>query len=205
MGRKVASQRFRCRQLEGGRPLAVTPDGKVFCAAYDRGEGRLIVLSVPRGLGIDRAAVPALPLLFAHLTRGLMPVEVSGNVEWLVNRTKTGWIVTLLNPAGQAKPQQGITPTDFRENRAVTIRSAGPIAGASDWLFPDEPLVPRGKTLELVVPAGRVRIVGSADAGGDLRRGPGRRLGASGRSCSSMCASPGSGRSPVSRETSTSR
>jgi hypothetical protein len=159
MGRKVASQRFRCRPLEGGRPLAATPDGKVFCAAYDRGEGRLVVLSVPRGLGIDRTAVPALPLLFAHLTRGLMPVEVSGNVEWLVNRTKSGWIVTLLNPAGQAKPQQGITPTDHRENRAVTIRSTEPMAGASDWLFPDEALVPRGRTLELVVPAGGVRIV----------------------------------------------
>jgi hypothetical protein len=159
LGKKVASQRFRYRPIDGGRPLATTADGKVFCAAVDRGQGRLIVLSVPRGLGIDRAAVPALPLLVAHLTRGLMPVEVSGGVEWLVNRTATGWIVTLLNPAGQAKPQQGITPTDFRENRAVTIRSSTPIASASDWLFSDEKLVPKDKTLDLVVPAGGVRIV----------------------------------------------
>ncbi len=158
MGRKVASQRFRFRPLEGGRPLA-TSGGKVVCAAYDRGEGRLIVLSVPRGLGIDRAAVPVLPHLMAHLTRGLMPVEVSGGVEWLVNRTATGWIVTLLNPAGQSKPQQGITPTDFRENRTVTIRSTSPIGSASDWLFPDEKLQPKGNVLELVVPAGGVRIV----------------------------------------------
>ncbi|HLF95181.1 MAG TPA: hypothetical protein VJB14_17070, partial [Planctomycetota bacterium] len=69
------------------------------------------------------------------------------------------WIVTLLNPAGQSKPQQGITPTDFRENRTVTIRSASPIGSASDWLFPDEKLQPRGNALELVVPAGGVRIV----------------------------------------------
>jgi hypothetical protein len=77
----------------------------------------------------------------------------------MVNRSASGWIVTLLNPAGQAKPQQGITPTDFRQNREVTIRSAVPVAGASDWLFPDEKLAPEGGTLRLTVPAGAVRIV----------------------------------------------
>src|SRR6185295_2818496 len=130
-----------------------------FCSAFDRGQGRLILLSVPRGLGIDRAAVPVVARLFAHLTRGLMPVEVDGDVEWLVNRTAGGWIVTLLNAAGQAKPQQGITPTDFRQNRPVTIRSRSEVASASDWLFPDEALHVEGARIDLVVPAGGVRIV----------------------------------------------
>jgi hypothetical protein len=153
------SQRFRMKPLSGGRPLATDPDGKVFCAAYDRGQGRLIVLSVPRGLGIDRAAVPVVARLFAHLTRGLMPVEVDGDVEWMVNRSKAGWIVTLMNAAGQAKPQQGITPTDFRENRSIRIRSRVPVASASDWLFPTETLTPKENELDLIVPAGAVRIV----------------------------------------------
>jgi hypothetical protein len=162
-GARHRSQRFRFRPLGGGRALAATPEGKVFCAAYDRGEGRLIVLSVPRGLGIDRSALPVLGQLFAHLTRGLLPVEARGDVEWLLNRTSTGWLVALLNPAGQAKPQQGITPTDHREERKVVIRSTVPVAAASDWLFPDEPLVPKpdggGAILELTVPAGGVRII----------------------------------------------
>ena len=157
------SQRFRYRPIEGGRALATTLDGKVFCASLDRGTGRLIVLSVPRGLGIDRAAMPVLAQLLAHLSRGLMPVEVAGGVEWMVNGTGDGWLVTILNPAGQAKPQQGITPTDFRESRAVRIRCAGPVRSASDWLFPDEELTPRledgGAVVEAVVPAGGVRIV----------------------------------------------
>ena len=38
-------------------------DGKAFCAAFDRGKGRLIYLSVPRGLGIDRQAVPVVARL----------------------------------------------------------------------------------------------------------------------------------------------
>src|SRR5512143_346428 len=97
----------------------------------DRGRGRLIFLSVPRSLGIDRAAMPVLAQLLAHLTRGLMPVEVTGGVEWMVNAARAGWIVTILNPAGQAKPQQGITPTDFRENRAVEVRCVMPVRSAS--------------------------------------------------------------------------
>ena len=103
------SQRFRFRTIDAtkGRPLATTPDGKCFCAAFDRGRGRLIYLAVPYGMGIDRRAMPVLPRLMAHLTRGLMPVEVSGEVEWMVNRTAAGWLITLLNPAGQSKPQQG--------------------------------------------------------------------------------------------------
>ena len=158
-GARQASQRFRFRPLEGGRALAATPDGRPFCAAYDRGEGRLIVLAVPRGLGIDRTAVPVLAHLMAHLTRGLLPVEVAGGVEWMLNRNASGWVVTLLNPAGQAKPQQGITPTDFRENREVTVRVAAPIRAASDWLFPEEKLAPEGRVLKLTVPAGGVRVV----------------------------------------------
>jgi hypothetical protein len=157
------AQRFRYRPITGGKALAVTSDGKVCCAAFDRGKGRLIALAVPRGLGIDRSAVPMLAQLFAHLTRQLMPVEVRGDVEWLVNRSERGWIVTLLNPAGQAKPQHGVTPTDYRENRTVTLHTAQPVASAADWLFPEEKLHPRavgeGSVLELVVPAGGVRIV----------------------------------------------
>jgi hypothetical protein len=157
------SQRYRFRPISGGRALATAADGGVLCATFDQGKGRLVFLSAPRGLGIDRQALPVVPRLFAHLTRGLMPVEVHGDVEWLVNRTPSGWLVTLLNSAGQAKPQQGITPTDFHENRSVVVRSREAVSAASDWLFPAEKLAARadgaGSAVELVVPAGGVRIL----------------------------------------------
>ena len=163
------SQRFRYRPIAAPnlrratewthKPLAVTPGGETFCAAMDRGSGRLIYLAVPRGLGIDRRAVPVVARLFAHLTRGLSPIEVRGAVEWLVNRTETGWAVTLLNPAGQPKPQQGILPTDYRENRAVTLRSRVPIRAARDRLAPSEKLEVRENAVPCEVPAGGVRII----------------------------------------------
>jgi hypothetical protein len=169
------SQRFRLKPIQGigspagklpagaqapaARALATTPDGKCFCAAFERGRGRLVYLAVPHAMGLDRRAIPVLPRLMAHLTRGLMPVEVSGEVEWLVNRTSGGWAVTLLNPAGQKKPQQGITPTDFRENRRVTIRARVPIQSARDRLLPADVLPVRQNTVECEVPAGALRIV----------------------------------------------
>jgi hypothetical protein len=145
--------------VEGGRALATTPDGKAFCSAFDRGKGRLIYLAVPRGLGIDRNVLPVVPRLMAHLTRGMMPVEVDGDVEWLVNRSDKGWLVTLMNPAGQVKPQQGILPTDFRENRTITIRCRVPATTARDRLLPTDKLEVKEGAVRLEVPAGGVRVI----------------------------------------------
>lgn len=145
--------------LETVRLLATTPDGKCFCASIDRGNGRLIYLSVPRGLGIDKAIHPVVPRLMAHLSRGLMPLEVAGQVEWLVNRTATGWCVTLMNPSGQDKPQHGITPTDYRQNKQVVIRSHVPITTAKDWLLPDDVLKVENGQIQVEVPAGGVKLI----------------------------------------------
>ncbi len=153
------SQRYRYRPITGGRCLAATGEGKVFCASFDRGQGRLIYLSVPRGLGIDRQAVPVLARLLVHMSRGLMPIEVKGEVQWLVNRTRTGWAVTLLNPAGQLKPQQGIHPTDTRENRVVTIKVRVPVQSARDRLLPSDRLEVKDGTVTCEVSAGAVRVI----------------------------------------------
>ncbi len=157
-----SSQTFRFREIpadKANRPLARTLDGKCFCAAIDRGAGRIIYLSVPRGLGIDKNVHPVLPRLIAHLSRGQMPLEVSGEVEWLVNRAPDKWLVTLMNPQGQDKPQHGITPTDYRKNKQVTIRCRVPAKQARDRLLPEDIWPVVDGVISLEVPAGGVRIV----------------------------------------------
>lgn len=151
--------RYRPIQNDQGKALAATEDGDVLCTMSDRGLGRLIFWTVPRGLSIGGQSHPILARLIAHLSRGLMPIEVEGDVQWLLNRTNAGWAVTLINPAGQQKPQQGITPTDFRENRTVRIRSKVPIGSAMDLLLPSDSLDIRDGTIECEVPAGGVRII----------------------------------------------
>jgi hypothetical protein len=160
------SQRYRFLEILAGteprRVLATTPEGKPWCAAFDRGAGRLVYVSVPRGLGIDQAAHPVVARLIAHARSGLLPLEVAGDVEWMLNRAPNGWLVTLLNPAGQDKPQQGITPTDYRQNRVATIFSRLPgarITSAQDWLLPGESLSVNEGAVVLEVPAGGVRII----------------------------------------------
>jgi hypothetical protein len=154
-----SSSLFRLRSIKGGEALAKTEGGLTFCAAFDVGKGRLIYLSVPYGLTVGRQILPTVPQLIAHLSRGLMPIEVKGDVNWLINRNSRGWMVTLLNPAGQHKPQQGITPTDFRENRKVQIVCHVPMKSAVDRLLPDDRLELNGGTIECEVGAGGLRIV----------------------------------------------
>lgn len=144
---------------KGDRVLATTSEEQAFCIASDRGKGRLIYLSVPRGMSIGRQSLPLFPRLLAHLTRGLMPIEVEGDVQWLVNKTEKGWAVTLLNPAGQLKPQQGITPTDFRENRVITIKARVPIKTARDRLLPTDTFTVEKNTMKCEVPAGGLRVI----------------------------------------------
>lgn len=161
------SQRYRFKPItaggEGSRVLAKTEDGKAICTAFDRGKGRLIYFSVPMGLGIDRSVHPVFPRLLAHLSRSLMPVEVAGDVEWSVNQTEKGYMVTLLNPYGQDKTQQGIQPTDYRENRTVTIRTVKPVKSAVDRLLPTDALkveaADKGSRVTLIVQAGAVRVI----------------------------------------------
>jgi hypothetical protein len=161
-GKAVASQRFRYRPIQGGQALASTASGAAIAAAFERGKGRLVFLSVPRGLGIDGAATPLVALVLAHARQGLLPLEVRGEVEWLLNRTDKGWIVTLLNPAGNNRLQHGVGPTDYRQERAVTIHTAQPVASAVEW-FTDSPLEvareAKQATIRITVPAGGVRIV----------------------------------------------
>ncbi len=83
--------------------------------------------------------------------------------QWMLNNNDKDWLVTLMNPAGALRPQQGLFPTDCRENRKVVIRTKVPVATASDWLAPDEEIKVQGNgneaAIELTVLAGSVRIV----------------------------------------------
>jgi len=157
-GAAVPTQRYRFRPIPGGKTLATAANGVAVASAFDRGKGRLVVLSVPLGLGIDGAASPLVALVLAHARQGLLPVEVEGEVEWLLNRTEKGWLVTLLNPAGPTRLQHGVGPTDYRQARPVTIRTARPVTAAGEW-FTDAALVPAAGAVRLTVPAGGVRVV----------------------------------------------
>jgi hypothetical protein len=160
--KRLPSQRYRYRPIQGGEPLATASKGSSICSIFEKGKGRLVFLSIPRGLGIDGAATPLIALVLANARQGLFPLEVEGEVEWLLNKTDKGWLLALLNPAGVNKPQHGVVPTDYAQKRSVTIHSIQPVIKVSEW-FDDKNVTVSpdgiGAKVRLVVPAGGIRIL----------------------------------------------
>jgi hypothetical protein len=127
-----------------------------------RGEGQVVFVSVSLGLGVDQRPVPVLGLLMRELVEGLVPVTVSGEVEWAINKLPDGWAVTLLNNRGVIKPQHGILPTEHGQEQYVTIRTSVATKSAKEWMTDAAvEVMQEGETarMRVVVPAGGVRIV----------------------------------------------
>ena len=165
-GQSIAYNAFRFHALAVSgrdRVLASVPDSAPLCLAHPVGKGQIIVVGVPMGLGIDERPTPLLGLLLRHLAQGLLPVQVSGDVEWVVNRLDNGgWVVALFNNRGVIKPQHGVLPTDHRQAQQVTLRLPFGVTKSTEWVT-GMPMhwmpVKKGGTLSLTVPAGGVRLV----------------------------------------------
>ncbi len=164
-GETLPSNLFRYHALAAGRDtvLAETPDGTPLALSQKQGAGRLIVLGVPLGLGIDGSPVPLLSVLLRHLAAGLMPVKVQGDVEWTCNRLDDGsWLVALFNNRGVIKPEHGVLPTDQREQVRVTLTVPFAVKNSAEWITespqtwqPDG----KGSLLTLTIPAGATRFL----------------------------------------------
>src|SRR5205085_12223148 len=98
------------------------------------GEGHIVLISAPLGLGIDQRPIPALGLLMQRLVEGLTPIKVTGEVEWALNKLDNGgWAITLFNNRGVIKPQHGILPTEHGEIQNVTYSTTFPIKTTTEW------------------------------------------------------------------------
>jgi hypothetical protein len=97
--------------------------------------------------------------MLAHVFADATPVRVSGDVEYLINRTESGWVVTLLNNNGVYKPQQGMAQVDRNAyvNVSITLRGEK-IVRASDWIG-DAVLKADGSTVNLRIAPGGVAVV----------------------------------------------
>jgi hypothetical protein len=164
-GETVSSNVFRYYPLpdEKGRVLARAPDGSPIVILRKTGHGQLISVSVPLGLGIDQRPVPVLGHLLRHLTLGLLPVKVSGDVEYVVNQLQDGgWLVALFNNRGVIKPQHGVLPTDHREAQAVTLRVPFAIERSAEWMTGGEVRwqgAGKESAATILIPAGAVRLI----------------------------------------------
>jgi hypothetical protein len=133
----LSGQIFRYEQLElkGAVVLITSTGGDPLVTVNKVGKGNVIFLALADLLGEDDRIAPFASHLLTHVFTGATPIEVSGDVEYLVNRNDKGWVVTFFNNNGVFKPQQGLAQVDRTAyvTAGISLRGAG-IARAEEWL-----------------------------------------------------------------------
>lgn len=132
------------------------------------GNGSVITILVPRGLGLDERAHPVLPYLMNGLTRDLLPVSVempdgkrpTGEIQYQVNRTRDGYVVMLMNNRGVDKTQNGVARVDRRQFVDVVIRPKAPPKSVKEWTSPRDLTPEPNGTVRVRVHPGDVQVVG---------------------------------------------
>jgi hypothetical protein len=125
-------------QLKGAQPLIVLPATAAhpdpLVTVNKVGKGSVIFAAVPDLLGEDERITPFAAHLLAHVFADATPIKVRGDVEYLVNRNESSWVVTLFNNNGVYKPQQGLAQIDRGSYVNATISLASrPLQKVLDW------------------------------------------------------------------------
>ena len=152
--------------LRGAEVLAWAAPDVPLVTRNKAGEGAVIYVLVPRGLGIDERAHPALPWLMNGLTDGLLSVEVrmpngdrpAGEVLYQVNKTRDGYLVLLMNNRGVDKTPSGVARVDRRQSVDVVVRSSLPVRSATEYTEPRDLALANGEVRVTVHP-GDVQVV----------------------------------------------
>ena len=116
---------MRKSNLRARRPLITAPSGDPIVTVNKVGKGSVVFVAVPDLLGEDERMTPFAAHMLAHVLPDAAPVKVTGDVEYLINRTANGWVVTLLNNNGVFKPQQGMAQVDRSAYVTATITLPG--------------------------------------------------------------------------------
>jgi hypothetical protein len=154
--------RFERTDLTAAQPLMVTTSDQPepLVTVNKIGRGKLIVVTVRDFLGEDERMPPLVAHLLAHLASEATPVEVKGDLEYLINRNSTGWVVTMFNDSGVVKPQQGMAQVDRGAiaNAAIRLRNQK-ISSAVDWITNANLAVSEEAIVHVTIPAGGIAIV----------------------------------------------
>jgi hypothetical protein len=108
--------------------------------------------------------LPVIPDLLKQIADHALPVKVTGDVQWLANKTKAGWVIGLLNNRGVSVKAIDPYPEEIdpREEEQVTIEYSGKMGEVWEWLRDQDLSVKREGTssfLSVTVPARDVRMV----------------------------------------------
>ena len=148
--------RYEKIELRGATALISVPTGDPLVTVNKVGKGNVVFAAVPDLLGEDERMPPFAAHMLAHVFADAAPLKVTGDVEYLINRTANGWIVTLFNNNGVYKTQQGMAQLD--RSAYVTATIGNQVKSATDWLS-DSPVKPENGIVTVRIPPGGVAIL----------------------------------------------
>jgi hypothetical protein len=160
-GQDLSGQMFRYEKIElkGATTLIAAGNGDPVVTVNKVGKGSVVFSALPNLLGEDERVTPFAAHMLAHVFADATPVQVRGDVEYLINRTNSGWIVTLLNNNGVYKTQQGMAQVDRNAYVSVSINLRGEkIQSARDWIS-DAPVKLDADRVSLRLAPGGVAVV----------------------------------------------
>jgi len=151
--------RYEKVELKGATPLVTANSGDPLVTINRVGKGSVIFAAVSDLLGEDERMVPFAAHALAHVFTDATPVTVRGDVEYLISRNTSGYVVTLLNNNGVFKPQQGMATVDRSAYVTVNVTLRGqPILGATDWVTDKKPTL-SGDGLSVQVAPGGISVI----------------------------------------------
>jgi hypothetical protein len=157
----LSGQIFRYARVEtkGAEVLMTAPNGDPLVTSNKVGHGRVIFVALPDLLGEDERLTPFVAHLLAHLASNATPIQVEGDIEYLINRNSRGWVVTLFNDNGVFKPQQGLARVDRSATVTATIGLKGrKVSEALEWLG-EIKLTVENNQVRVSIPPGGIGIV----------------------------------------------
>jgi hypothetical protein len=117
--RSTATMNITTLALASAKPLISTLNGEVLAAINTVGAGRVIVVAQP--YSTDAALTG---LIMKHLTAETVPFHIEGDVQYLVNRSDDGWLLTCINNKGVSKPFKAPSVIDAGKTASVQVSLA---------------------------------------------------------------------------------
>jgi hypothetical protein len=146
-------------ELKGATALITSQHGEPFVTVNKVGKGSVVFVGVRDLLGEDERITPFAAHMLAHVFADATPLKITGDVEYLINRTSNGWIVTLLNNNGVFKTQQGMAQVDRSAYVNVTISLRGrQVQTATEWTS-DTPLKINAGSISIQLAPGSLAII----------------------------------------------
>jgi hypothetical protein len=147
--------RYEKIELKGATTLIAAANGDPLVTVNKVGKGMVVFAAVADLLGVDERVTPFAAHMLAHVFADATPVTVRGDVEYLINRTSAGWVVTLLNNNGVYKTQQGMAQVDRNAYVDVSLSLRGEkIVSATDWISDAAVNVQSDQTTVRLAPGG---------------------------------------------------